>query len=91
MKGFLPALLGGLLAGIGAWVAQSFGGSHGVSAVSAAIGGFIGVAIAQAHLIRRIASPAVDFVICPSKGRGVLYVSSWSRYYLWFMDDPHAA
>jgi len=48
MKRFFPALPGGLLAGIGAWVAQSFGGSHWVSAVSAAIGGFIGVAIAQA-------------------------------------------
>jgi hypothetical protein len=48
MKGFFPALLGGLLAGIGAWVVQSFGGSHWVPAVSTAIGGFIGVAIAQA-------------------------------------------
>lgn len=47
MKQFFPALLGGLVAGLGAWAAQSLGVPHWGAAIAGAIGGFFGATIAQ--------------------------------------------
>jgi hypothetical protein len=48
MKKIFPALLGGLSAGVAAWLARDLGLSHWAAAMSGAIGAFLGVAIAQA-------------------------------------------
>ncbi|TKT56136.1 hypothetical protein FDR95_16435 [Rhizobiaceae bacterium LC148] len=47
MKQILPALLGGLLAGLSAWAAQSLGSPNWGAAISAAVGGFLGAAVGQ--------------------------------------------
>ncbi len=48
MKKIFPALLGGVSAGVAAWLAQDLGLSHWAAAISGAIGAFLGVAVARA-------------------------------------------
>lgn len=47
MEKFYSAILGGLLAGLSAWGAQTLGAPHWGAAMSAAIGGFLGATIGQ--------------------------------------------
>lgn len=52
MKEFYPALIGGLSGGLCVWGVQSFDASYWATAVAAAIGSFLGVAIGQKLISR---------------------------------------
>lgn len=47
MKRTLPAILGGLFAGLSVWFAQSMGVSFGAGAIAAGAGGFFGTFLGQ--------------------------------------------
>lgn len=52
MKEYYPALIGGIAAGVCVWGVQSVDASYWATAVAAAVGSFLGVAIGQKLMSR---------------------------------------